>query len=48
MAESYTAVSVKPDTREELQILKAKLGHSSYDSLVKEELLDKQNEVKED
>ena len=43
--EIYTGISVKPDTREGLQILKAKMGHTSYDSLLKEELLEEQSEV---
>jgi hypothetical protein len=40
--EEYTGVSVKPETRRGLRILKAQKGFKSYDELIQEEVFEGQ------
>jgi len=43
----YTGVSVKPETRRGLRILKAEKGFKSYDDLIQEEIFEKQDVARE-
>ena len=45
--EKYTGVSVKPETRRGLRILKAEKGFKSYDDLIREEIFEEQEVARE-